>query len=262
MNKGASTQINQVKVGLFLTIGILITAISIFLMGSNKSIFQKTIALHTYFDSAQGLTKGGVVSLAGVKVGNIDMIDFDETKNLVNITFLTQDEFAKKIKTDSVVEIRTQGALGDKYLYISPGKLIDTVKDGSELKSEYGNDIMSVLSKRGNESEKLFDAISDFQKLMNSLTSENKIPKLINKLNQTAGNLNESSDHFKKAMADGKFEKTMARLENVIEKIDNGQGTLGALINDRSVHDRLKSLLGAGQKQQQVKSILKNSIED
>jgi hypothetical protein len=32
---------NQIKVGLFLTIGIFITAVSIFLMGSNKSIFQK-----------------------------------------------------------------------------------------------------------------------------------------------------------------------------------------------------------------------------
>jgi phospholipid/cholesterol/gamma-HCH transport system substrate-binding protein len=252
----------QIKVGLFLTIGIFILAVSIFLMGSNKSIFQKTIALHTYFDSAQGLTKGGVVSLAGVKVGNIDIIDFDETKNLVKITFLAQDEFAKKIKSDSIVEIRTQGALGDKFLYITPGKSSESVKDNTELKSEYGNDIMSVLSKRGNESEKLFDAISDFQKLMTGLTADNKIPKLISKLDQTAGNLNESSDHFKKAMADGKFEKTVARLENIIEKIDTGQGTLGALINDKSVHERLKNLLGAGQKQQQVKSILKSSVED
>jgi len=253
---------NQIKVGLFLTIGIFIMAISIFLMGSNKSIFQNTISLHTYFDSAQGLSKGGVVSLAGVKIGNIELIEFDETKNLVNITFMAQDEFIKKIKSDSVVEIRTQGALGDKFLYITPGKSTEPVKNGSELKSEYGNDIMAVLSKRGNESEKLFDAVADFQKLMQSLIAENKIPKLINKLNQTAENLNDSSEHFKKAMADGKFEKTIGRMENIIEKIDDGQGTLGALINDRSVHDRLKSILGAGQKQQQVKSILNSSVED
>lgn len=253
---------NQIKVGLFLTIGIFITAVSIFLMGSNKSIFQNTINLSCYFDSAQGLNKGGVVSLAGVKVGNIDTIEFDETKNLVKVTFLAQDDFAKKIKADSVVEIRTQGALGDKYLYITPGQSSEIVKDGSELKSEYGNDILSVLSKRGNESEKLFDAISDFQKLMQSLTAQNKIPQLINKIDQASGNLNESSAHLKKALADGKLEKTVARMESVMEKIDNGQGTLGALINDRSLHDRLKSILGAGQKQQQVKSILKSSVEE
>ncbi len=258
MNK----KITQAKVGLFLTIGIFITAISIFLMGSNKSIFQSTVSLHTFFDSAQGLNKGGVVSLAGVKVGNIDLIEFDEIKNLVKITFLAQDEFTRKIKMDSVVEIRTQGALGDKFLYITPGKSNETVQNGTELKSEYGNDIMSVLSKRGNESEKLFDAISDFQKLMQSLTSGNKIPSLINKLDLAAGNLNDSTAHIKKAFADGKFEKTIVRMENVVEKIDNGQGTLGALINDRTLHDRLKNILGAGQKQQQVKSILKSSVEE
>lgn len=253
---------NQIKVGLFLTIGIFITAISIFMMGSNKSIFQKTINLTCFFDSTQGLSKGGVVSLAGVKVGNIDLIDFDETKNMVKITFLAQEEFAKKIKVDSVVEIRTQGALGDKFLYITPGKSTELVKDGSELKAEYGNDIMSVLSKRGNESEKLFDAIADFQKLMQSLTAQNKIPHLLNKIDEASGNLNESSVHLKKALADGKLEKVVQRMENVMEKIDNGQGTLGALINDRSLHDRLKSILGAGQKQQQVKSILKSSVEE
>lgn len=253
---------NQIKVGLFLAIGILITAISIFMMGSNKSVFQNTINVHCYFDSAQGLNKGGVVSLAGVKVGNIDVIEFDETKNLVKITFLAQEEFIKKIKSDSIVEIRTQGALGDKYLYINPGQSTETVKNDSELKSEYGNDIMSVLSKRGNESGKLFDAIVDFQKLMQSLTAQNKIPSVLNKLDQSAGNLNESTAHFKKAMADGKFEKMIARMENIVDKIDNGQGTLGALINDRSVHDRLKSILGAGQKQQQVKSILKSSVQE
>ena len=258
MNK----KITQAKVGLFLTLGIFITAISIFLMGSNKSIFQKTISLHTYFDSAQGLSRGGVVSLAGVKIGNIDLIEFDEIKNLVQITFLAQDEFAQKIKSDSVVEIRTQGALGDKFLYITPGKSSDRVQNGTELKSEYGNDIMAVLSKRGSESEKIFDAIADFQKLMHSLTAQNKIPSLINKLDQAAGNLNDSTAHLKKAMADGKFEKTIRRMENIIEKIDTGQGTLGALINDKSVHERLKSILGAGQKQQQVKSILKSSIEE
>jgi phospholipid/cholesterol/gamma-HCH transport system substrate-binding protein len=253
---------NQIKVGLFLTVGIFVTAVSIFLMGSNKSIFQDTIDLHTYFDSAQGLSNGGVVSLAGVKVGNIDTIEFDENKNLVKIIFSVQDEFLKKIKSDSVIEIRTQGALGDKYLYITPGTSASTVKNGSELKSEYGNDIMSVLSKRGNESEKIFDAISDFQKLMQSLTAQNKIPHLINKLDQTAGNLTESSAHLKKALADGKLEKTISRMENIFEKIDKGQGTLGALINDNSIHVRLKSILGAGQKEKEVKSILRSSIEE
>jgi phospholipid/cholesterol/gamma-HCH transport system substrate-binding protein len=47
-----------------------------------------------------------------------------------------------------------------------------------------------------------------------------------------------------------------------MNKIDRGDGTLGALINDRSIHERIKNILGAGQKSQQVKQILKSSVED
>lgn len=252
----------QVKVGLFSGIGLLTIVVSIFFLGSNKSFFQKSLNVHAYFDSAQGLNQGGVVSLAGVKVGNIDTIEFDDSKSLVRVNFGINQEFQKKIKTDSVVEIKTQGALGDKYLYITPGKATEIVADKMEMKSEFGNDIFSVISKRGSEGDKIFDAISDLQILIKSVVAQNKIPALINKLDKTAGNLQETSEQIKKATDNNKVAKTMSRLDSILEKIDNGQGTLGALINDKSIHLRLKSLLGAGEKQQQVKSILKTSIEE
>ncbi len=259
---------NQIKVGLFLAIGTVILIVSIFLMGSNRSIFNKTLNIYSYFDSAQGLNKGGIVTFAGVKAGNIDSMEYDETKNLVKVTYLIQSEFANKIKSDSVVELKTQGALGDKYLYITPGSQGAALTDNSELKSDYGNDILTVLSKRGTESEKLFDAIADLQKITKSIADQNKIPsilsktdQLVSKLDQVAGSLNDTAAELKKATANGRLDKTVAKVEKIVEKIDNGQGTLGALINDRSLHDRLKSLLGAGQKEQQIKSILKSSVE-
>ena len=252
----------QMKVGLFTAIGLIVIVISIFSLGSNKSFFQKSLIVHSYFDSAVGLNQGGIVSLAGVKVGNIENIEFDEIKNLVRVNYMINEEFQKKVKLDSVVEIKTQGALGDKYLYINPGKGTDIVQDKSELKSDYGNDFFSVISKRGSESEKIFDAIADLQVLMRSLTAQNKIPALISKLDQTAGNLQTSSEQIKKATANDRVVKTMNRVDRILEKIDNGQGTLGALINDKSLHIRIKSLLGAGEKQQQVKSILRSSVEN
>ncbi len=252
----------QTKVGFFTAIGLLTIVISIFSLGSNKSLFQKSLMIHSYFDSAQGLNQGGIVSLAGVKVGNIENIDFDDVKNLVRVNFFINAEFQKKIRTDSIVEIKTQGALGDKYLYITPGQGTEVVSDKSELKSEYGSDIFSVISKRGSETEKIFDAITDLQILMKSIVSQNKIPMLINKLDQTAGNLRDTSEQIKKATANDKVGKTMNRLDSILEKIDNGQGTLGALINDKSLHVRIKSLLGAGEKQQQIKTILRSSVEE
>lgn len=252
----------KLKVGLFLALGLIVLVVSVFMLGANKSVFQNSYRISTYFDSVQGLNNGAVVSLAGVKIGNVESIDYDDEKNLVRVIFLMDASYAKKTKSDSIVEIRTQGALGDKFLYIKPGISGTPLENRGELKSEYGNDLLAVLNKRGNESEKLFDTIHNLNLIVKGLAEQNKLPSLINKLDQAAGNLNDSSVKIKQALAGNKLEHSMTKMENILDKIDSGQGTLGALINDRSLHDRLKSILGAGQKQQQVKSIIKSSVDE
>ncbi len=252
----------KLKVGLFLALGLIVLVISVFMLGANKSVFQNSYSISTYFDSVQGLNNGAVVSLAGVKIGNVESIDYDDEKNLVRVIFLMDAAYAKKTKSDSIVEIRTQGALGDKFLYIKPGISGTPLENRGELKSEYGNDLLAVLNKRGNESEKLFDTIHNLNLIVKGLADQNKLPSLINKLDQAAGNLNDSSVKIKQALAGNRLEHSMTKMDNILEKIDNGQGTLGALINDRSLHDRLKSILGAGQKQQAVKSIIKSSVDE
>lgn len=253
----------QIKVGVFLLLGLIVLLGSVFTLGSNKTLFQDTFEVRSYFDSVQGLNVGAVVSLSGLKVGNIDRITFDESKNLVEVISRIDPEFQAKIKKDSLIEIRTQGALGDKFLYINPGTpSSEVIQNNDELKAEYGNDILAILSKRGNESEKLFDAIADFQKLMHSLTANNKIPSLIHKLDSAAGNLSEVSSNLNGTLKKGSFDRSITKLEKIVDRVDRGEGTLGALINDRSIHDRIKNILGAGQKSQQVKQILKSSVEE
>ncbi|MBY0553648.1 MlaD family protein [bacterium] len=245
----------QIKVGVFLAAGLAVLLTTIFMLGSNKSMFQEVVEVNSYFDSVQGLNKGAVVSLAGVKVGNIENIEFDSNRNLVKVTARIEAEAKSKIKKDSRVEIRTQGALGDKFLYITPGTVsTETISNGDEIASDYGNDILSVLSKRGNESEKLFDILNDLKVITGSLAQQNKLPNIVNNMEKASANL----ANLNVASING----SVAKLESIMNKVDRGEGTLGALINDRSIHERIKNILGAGQKDQQVKSILKSSIDE
>ena len=248
----------QLKVGVFIVTGLGVLLTTIFMIGSNKSMFQEVVTLHSYFDSVVGLNKGAVVSLAGVKVGNLDEVSFDEIKNLVKIEFRVDKEYTKKIKKDSRIEIRTQGALGDKYLYITPGTAAETINAGDELKSDFGNDILSVLAKRGNESEKLFDVLSDLKKITGSLADNNRLPHITQNLETVTSNLARITGDINSAS----LNRSMVKLEKIVDKVDRGEGTLGALINDRSIHERIKNMIGAGQKNQQVKNILKSSVEE
>lgn len=253
----------QIKVGIFFASGVAVLLTTIFMLGSNKSLFQEVIRIRSYFDSVQGLNKGAVVSLAGVKVGNIDSMSFDENRNLVEITSIIDAEYKKKIKKDSRIEIRTQGALGDKFLYITPGSAAaEAISSGDELPSDYGNDILSVLTKRGNESENLFDILSDIKKITHTLAENNKVSHITNNLDKASANLVVITDHLGKTISSGALDRSVVKLEKILDKVDRGEGTLGALINDKSIHERIKNILGAGQKSQQVKNILKSSVEE
>ena len=83
----------QMKVGAFLIMGLAILMGSIFMLGSNKSLFQDVVEVHSFFDSVQGLNVGAVVSLSGLKVGNIDRIMFDENKNMVEVVSRIDTDF-------------------------------------------------------------------------------------------------------------------------------------------------------------------------
>ena len=253
----------QTKVGAFLAIGLFVLLGSIFMLGSNKSYFQDVFKIRAYFDSVQGLNKGSVVSLSGVKVGNVEAINFDGVKNLVEVVIRIDSEFKNKIRKDSRLELRTQGALGDKFLFISPGTNIsEFLQNNDEVSADYGNDILSIINKRGSEGEKVFDVINEVHQLLKSINAQNKVPQLISRLDTAAGNLSEVSQRLNTTLKNGNLDRSMTKLEKIVDKVDRGEGTLGALINDRSIHERIKSILGAGQKNQQVKQILKSSFEE
>ncbi|MBY0453090.1 MAG: MlaD family protein, partial [Bdellovibrionaceae bacterium] len=95
---------NQLRVGIFVVTGLIAMLTSIFMLGSNTSYFQKTMRVESYFDSVQGLNKGAFVSLAGVKVGNVEEMTFDDSKNLVKVVCRIDARFENKLKTDSKIE--------------------------------------------------------------------------------------------------------------------------------------------------------------
>ena len=88
-------------------------------------------------------------------------------------------------------------------------------------------------------------------------------------MTQATGNLNESMLEIKKLIQEvrgqdaqsNQIKTALIKLNSILEKVDRGDGTLGALINDPVLHQQLKSLLGANQKSQGFKNLIRSSIE-
>ena len=60
---------------------------------------------------------------------------------------------------------------------------------------------------------------------------------------------------------DKKLQQAMISLANVLEKIDKGQGTLGQLVNDPSLHQSLKSFLGGSPRNKYMKDMIRETIQ-
>ena len=55
--------------------------------------------------------------------------------------------------------------------------------------------------------------------------------------------------------------KSLVHLSSILEKVDSGQGTLGGLINDPSIHSRLKEMIGANKRSSEMSGLVRKTIQ-
>jgi len=126
----------ELKVGIFIAVGILIFFLIVFSIG-DVHLVRKGFHINVLFNFVNGVGQSAPVRLAGVNVGQIDKIDlfFDkqEKKTKVKVLAWINDDRIK-IQKDCRASINTLGLLGEKYLEISPGE--DTnhfLKNGDQI---------------------------------------------------------------------------------------------------------------------------------
>lgn len=84
------------------------------------------------FDNIGDLRVGSPVSMAGVEIGRVVKIDFDdkEYKAVVTMRMNAKDN---QIPSDSDASIYTQGLLGGKFIGLTPGGADTYLKNGDEI---------------------------------------------------------------------------------------------------------------------------------
>lgn len=258
----------ELKVGIGVGLSLVLLIITIFLLGGDKSFLSSTYTLKAPFDKIDGLAPGSVVRLSGFEVGNISNIVFSDEDSKLVVNLKIFKEFQTKITDKSIVGLRTQGALGDKYIYISPGEGGGRpLEDGDFLAVEQSNDLISTLTQRGQEISKIFDILTELSVFAKTLNKDNRSDKMMDNIVSATNHMNMAMSKFDSAMTDlrGEDQKNLKRiskdLASVLEKIDNGSGTLGALINDPTIHEKIKGVLGGTKRNDYMKSVIQKTID-
>ncbi|GKT21445.1 outer membrane lipid asymmetry maintenance protein MlaD [Acidovorax sp. SUPP3334] len=125
---------NDIWVGLFVLLG---GAALVFLALQSANLlrlnFQTGYQITALFDNIGGLKPQAAVRSAGVVVGRVQSITFDDKSFQAKVTLELQKRYA--FPKDSSLKILTSGLLGDQYIGIQAGADEANLAEGDKISS-------------------------------------------------------------------------------------------------------------------------------
>lgn len=256
----------KVRLGLFIFGGLALFVFAVFIIGKQKNLFNPVFKLTTTFYNVSGLQVGNNVRFSGINVGTVDNIRI-ENDSTVRVDILVRQEIKQFIKKDCEVSIGSEGLIGDRLLVISQStSKAQPVKDGQQLASnepvemdaiiasfqvsakntevitqELANLTLKVNSGRGTLGRLIYDStiaqnisqtIVNFKNTSNGFgqimeATKHDIASIMSSLQVTADNAKVSTQQF----------------EEIMIRINSGQGTIGRLINDSVTSNNIDSTI-------------------
>ena len=125
---------NDVWVGLFVLLG---AAAILFLALKSANLltlnFQSNYTVSGRFDNIGGLKRQAAVKSAGVVVGRVENVTFDDKTFQATVTMSIESRY--QFPKDSSLKILTSGLLGEQYIGIEAGSEADNLATGDRIQA-------------------------------------------------------------------------------------------------------------------------------
>lgn len=105
----------------FLLAGLLATLLIVTAIFVRQGLLRQTAVLNFVTESAQDISKGQSVKIAGFKVGAVDEVTL-RADGRVEVQLEIDAESMRFVTRDAVIELRKEGLVGSAVLEIMPGK--------------------------------------------------------------------------------------------------------------------------------------------
>ncbi len=244
----------QVRAGVFILIVLVLAAGAILLMGQKTKLFVPTSTIRITMKNVAGLKEGAPVWLAGVDVGVVKQIRFENPRNSneVRITAEVDSNAHKKIGPDSVITIKTRGLMGEKYVDILPsasyfehpattfnGRTVHTIDDVAQKAGTTFDKLNSIVDNIQSGKGTLGMLANDSKLYANAVRLSDELNTLASAINRGQGTLG------RLAISDEPYDKLMlilARADKTLHDIQTSDGSLNRLIYDKTLYNKLVNL--------------------
>lgn len=239
-------------------------------------IFSPISYYYATYTNVDGLEKSAPVFVKGYKVGQVDEIKYDFSKEVPFVVKISVKNDIQLPK-DAKVELFDNGLMGGKaiQLVFDPTKTGESMyASGDTVASQVGGGLMAQLSGElmpkiesiTTQTDSLIRSVRtlvDSKELNNSLLSiekttadlsassaqlkklmSNDVPKIMSNVNAMTGDLKQVSGNLKKVDFEYTFNSinhTINNLSLITDKINDSKGTLGMLLNDKDLYINLSN---------------------
>ena len=262
---------SELRVGLFVLVGLLILAVAIFYVTGSNFIGPK-YRLKTYLPEVSGLATGAPVRLDGVEIGNVEKIRLiprvpgkppDPMRNIEVIMRLDRS-YQNDILTDSAASLVTEGLLGNRYVTIKRGYTGTPLKEGQVIPGAEEKAIKEVVERSADVlanlkalSEEIQDMVADVHagkgnlgKLLTDEQAYNHLNSILAKSDIIAGNVQSGQGTVGKLLMTDelytKVDKGVDNVNSILDDVKAQKGTIGKLLYDPSLYDQAKAALENG----------------
>ena len=200
------------KLGMFFAFAIIALLVVLEFAGG-YDYFKRGYRLHALFKNVQELKTGDFVKMAGVQVGRVESIVL--TNGLADVTMNLQRN--AEVKTDSKAGLKFTGLMAQNFVAIefgTPGGV--RAEDGAYLQTIEQPDLSVLMGKLDN-------VATGVENLTRSFSGE-RIDNLLGPI----------TDFLKNNQTN--LSATIANVKTVSQRIANGQGTVGKLINEDTLY--------------------------
>ncbi|MEK6706240.1 MAG: MlaD family protein [Bdellovibrionota bacterium] len=236
--------------------------LAIIVLGSSENILVRKSHYYIHFNSVEGLIPGAKVVLGGLQIGTVSTIDFDPEKRNMRIEVSVARTSSPWIRKDTTAEIATLGVLGDKYIALSTSSNNEApLPQGSDITVKQSKDIAQFLNKGDQLMISLNSLASSLNRLVNGFESNNRSEVFFQNMTSAAKNLATATDKLNKELDGLNAKSVVKNMNSILDKINNGTGTLGALINDPGLYDDTKALIGGANRSRIIRNLVRQTIK-
>lgn len=256
----------ETKVGLFLIAAMGVILTSILFLGKIK-LFRHSHSYFVDFANVEALPTKAAVKVAGVEVGKVDKVELVEGRARVTISL----DPKVVLHRDAVVRIGSTGIIGTRFVEVFPGSAGSAaLEENAVIQGVAGGSLEAMMSKLsglfdddpehgGNAVDNLKESLRHIRNVTAALDSSmgqrsedlNDIVSNIKDLTYSAkvfaAHLQEISTEHKEdvKVALEKFRGVGEKLDAILAKINNGEGTIGTLVSDKKTEQDVKEAIAS-----------------